>query len=121
MLYRCKTCDYEEARGCLPSVSCGLYLVFLLGIANACHSLALLWLRSLIGESSAASDEPVPWWIAVGISLIVIPTMLVVWVLAAIALKYLLELIEYLTFAWRKCPTCGQRRWSWGYTRGFGL
>jgi hypothetical protein len=35
--------------------------------------------------------------------------------------KFALELVEYLAFARRRCPTCGARRWSWGFTRGFGL
>jgi hypothetical protein len=37
------------------------------------------------------------------------------------AMKFFLELVEYLAFARRKCPQCGGRRWSRGFTRGFGL
>ncbi len=28
----------------------------------------------------------------------------------------LMKLIVYLSFFWRKCPTCGSRKWTWPIT-----
>jgi hypothetical protein len=118
VIYRCRVCEYEEARGCLPTVTCGLYLVFLLGLSAACIAAAARGLRVLVGERPAPA-EPVeaPWWVAV----VVVVAGLVLVVVGVAAVKFVLELVEYLSFAWRRCPRCGARRWSWGFTRGFGL
>ncbi|MFN3150954.1 hypothetical protein [Bremerella sp.] len=116
MYYRCRECKYEEARGCLPSATCGLYLLFLMGMTTAIGSFVAKMLR---GDGPR---EPFDfgWW-----NLLVIPIGffigLIVAFIGAIVLNYLFELIEYLAFALRKCPRCGSRKWSWGYTRGFGL
>ena len=32
MIYACRRCQYEEARGCIPTVSCGIFLIGLFGI-----------------------------------------------------------------------------------------
>jgi hypothetical protein len=71
-----------------------------------------------MGEPPAAA-EPVeaPWWVSV-IALIV---GLALGVAGVVVVNFTLELVEYLAFAWRRCPSCGARRWSWGFTRGFGL
>ena len=37
------------------------------------------------------------------------------------ALIYLPEWIERRRVRKRDCPSCGQRRWSWGFGRGMGL
>ena len=42
------------------------------------------------------------WW------LLAAPALLLLSVLLAFPLNWLLELIEWLAFCWRKCPQCGQ-------------
>jgi hypothetical protein len=39
----------------------------------------------------------------------------------ALILNWLLEAMEWLAFCFRKCPKCGKRHWSWGFTSGFSL
>jgi hypothetical protein len=58
-----------------------------------------------------------PWWVALIGTLLSCGAV----VLVAVALNLLLEAVEYLAFVRRSCPNCGARRWSWGFTSGFGL
>jgi hypothetical protein len=58
-----------------------------------------------------------PWWVWL-IAVIAGPILVIV---GMVLINFLLELFEYLAFAWRRCPQCRARRWSWGFTRGFGL
>jgi hypothetical protein len=58
-----------------------------------------------------------PWWAW----LILVPVNLVLAVLAGWLLDLLLQTIEWLLFARRRCPRCGGRRWSWGFTEGFWI
>ena len=58
-----------------------------------------------------------PWWAW----FLLIPAFLVVAVLGMWLLDKLFSGIEWLAFSRRRCPRCGKRRWSWGFTRGFGL
>lgn len=118
MIYCCRACQHEEARGCLPTATCGLYLMGLLSLAGVGVVLAARLVRGLLGPRPAPA-EPVaaPWWVdavavAVGVGLTLV---------GAVVLRFLLELVEWLAFAWRRCPACGARRWSWGFTRGFGV
>ena len=114
MIYRCKNCQYEEARGCLPTAMCGLYFLALMGVC------AFALVPVLHSQDAGRAVDGMGWW-----KLLIIPIVaiagFVVLVIAAIILDLFLGLIEYLAFAARKCPTCGKRRWSWGFTRGFGL
>ncbi len=55
------------------------------------------------------------WW------LLVIPAIPVLGVMGGFVLDVFLAAIEYLAFCWRRCPQCQCRRWSFGFTRGFGL
>ena len=114
--YKCRRCEHEEARGCLPTVSCGLYLLFLMGLTVGIGSIAV---RVIRGDSPRQALD-LGWW-----NLLAVPLGIVIGLVGAfvgaILLNYLFELIEYLAFALRKCPKCGARKWSWGYTRGFGL
>lgn len=125
MLYRCRCCAYEEARGCLPTVSCGIYLLGLMGLTGGMLVPALRYFRSLARASSDAAPalEPasgIGWW-----ALLVIPLAMalgfVVLFVGAMILNAIFELIEWLVFSCRRCPKCGRRRWSWGFTNGFGL
>lgn len=118
MIYCCRVCHREEPRGCLPTVSCGLYMIFLLCLSAGCVAVAARYLRALIGVQPAANQSVVtPWWVAV----VAVVVGLVLAVIGAVMVKFVLELVEYLAFALRRCPSCGARRWSWGFTRGFGL
>lgn len=118
MIYRCRRCQYEEARGCLPTVTSGLYMLFLLGLSTGGMAVGLVGLRMLVGEPPN-NDAPVPfpWWANV----LGVVVGLVLAGVGVVVVKYGLELLEYLMFAWRRCPQCGLRRWSWGFTRGFGM
>jgi hypothetical protein len=49
------------------------------------------------------------------------PLLLIASFAGALLLNLLLEGLEWLAFCLRKCPSCGGRKWSWGFTRGFGL
>ena len=50
-----------------------------------------------------------------------IPVLPVAAFFGAAILHLILEAIEWLAFCRRRCPSCGSRRWSWGFTSGFGL
>ncbi len=118
MIYRCRICKHEEARGCLPTATCGIYLAFLLILNFGCIAGAARGLRIWVGERPAPADPvEAPWW--VGVVAVVIG--LVLTVVGVMVVKFTLEMVEYLAFARRRCPSCRARRWSWGFTRGFGL
>lgn len=118
MLYRCKQCGYEEARGWLQTVSCGVYLLFLLLAFLGVAMVALTWLGgSLPLARRPDASPPGRWWAWV----IAIPATLLLGCAGAMALHYIMAFAEWATFARRRCPACGARRWSWGYSRGFGL
>ncbi|MCB9935997.1 MAG: hypothetical protein H6840_09925 [Planctomycetes bacterium] len=103
MMYCCKRCASKEGFGFLPTFSCGMLLVVHGGIASAAASfLSILLVRS---QDSA-------WWWAAW------PLFFVVGFLLSVCL---FELIEFLLIHLFKCPSCGARRWSWGFTEGFGL
>jgi hypothetical protein len=163
MIYQCRACRYEEPRGCLPTVSCGLYLMFLLFLSTWSFAGIAFGIRAvvenhrpsdtdarrgcLVGVPASAGlgaqdrlkaglqpDSPcerlyeapsdAPWWVgamAVFVVAAVLPIILALPFLGAACLKFLFELIEWLTFFRRRCPHCGSRKWSWGDTRGFGL
>lgn len=55
------------------------------------------------------------WW------LLAAPGVLLLSLVAAFLLSLLLEGLEWLAFCLRRCPSCGARNWSWGFTQGFGL
>ncbi len=38
-----------------------------------------------------------------------------------IPIAYALGLIEWVAYSWKRCPRCRNRKWSWGYTKGFEL
>ncbi len=42
-------------------------------------------------------------------------------IIGALATYYAMELSDFLLVHFCSCPKCGKHRWSWGYTRGFGL
>ncbi len=117
MYYRCRRCKYEEFRGCLLGVGCGVYYSALMGLAGA---FLLVLIENLADRRFWEILADLGWW-----NLLVLPPFLVFFVIwmfvGCVVLKFALELIEYLLFALRKCPRCGARRWSWGYIRGFGL
>ena len=106
MLYRCKCCQYSEGRGVLPGVTCGLFIL-------AQMTIAAFIVGALIPKGFLSGLGPWKW--------LGLPLLPVVAFFGALILNWLLEAIEWLAFCLRKCPQCGKRRWSWGYTGGFGL
>ena len=123
MIYRCGGCHYEEARGCLPTASCGLYLAGLMiltmgGMLGFMHALRALLLHQLpLPPADAPPPEPPPWWgICIGMPIILIAALI-----GMMLLDKTLSTVEWLLFARRRCPYCGARQWSSGFTRGFGL
>ena len=122
MWYRCKACGHEEARGLIPAASCGLYFFVIAGIGLGVILLAIHFLKRAATALHAQTTQPVqvgatPWWLWV----ILVPASIVFLVLLTVAMNWFLELLEYLAYAGRKCPKCGKRKWSWGFTKGFGL
>ena len=118
MIYRCRACQHEQARGCLPTATCGLYAIALLGLSVGCMAGVARGIRMLMGDPPPpAEPADAPWWVCVA-AVVVGPVLAVV---GMVVINFALELAEWLAFAWRRCPTCGARRWSWGFTRGFGL
>ncbi len=120
MIYRCLVCGYEEARGCLPTASCGLYLFLLLGLSAGCQAGVIHSINRVLRGTQRDLAQPQaedPWWVYVAICVL----GLLLLVVGAAVVKYLLEVVEYLVFARRRCERCGARRWSRGFTRGFGL
>jgi hypothetical protein len=57
------------------------------------------------------------WWAW----LLILPGSLIAAVIGGVLLDLILQTIEWLVFAVRRCPRCRARRWSWGFTQGFGL
>lgn len=118
MIYRCRTCDHEEARGFLPSASCFIYFVFLLALSVGSLILAVRGVRLAVGKPAApAEDETHSWWDWV----VGIPLGLLLILVGMLAIKFALEAVEWVAFCRRRCPACGSRKWSRGFTRGFGL
>ena len=124
MIYRCRCCNYEEERGFLPGVSCGMLLLAQMGFSAVLLISTVRYLRSLV---LTTPDSPIPspspgmgWWALVIIPLMMIVGFVVLFV-AAMILNALMEFMEWCAFSLRRCPECSRRRWSWGFTRGFGL
>ena len=118
VIYRCRGCGAEEARGCLPSATCGLYFIGVLALSVGLLAGLVRLIRLRLGQAVASAEEAAaPWW--VDVSAYVIGFVLIV--ACAWAVNFALESAEWLLFARRRCPECGGRRWSRGFTRGFGL
>jgi hypothetical protein len=107
MIYRCKSCGHEEARGCLPSATCGIYMLALVG----------LWLGIIAAEVPRLIASRPRWWAW----LLIVPGSLLIAIIGGVLLDFALQLVEWAAFVLRRCPQCRRRRWSWGFTRGFGL
>lgn len=118
MIYRCRKCQYEEARGWLPCVASGLYLMFLLALATGLLALVSMVVRAWLSNLPSNNDSfTTSWWMwcigaAVGFIIAFASVFLV---------KFTLEFLEHLVFVRKQCPNCKARNWSWGFTKGFGL
>ena len=88
MVYRCLHCNHAEARGCLPTVSCGLYLIVLFAIASS----MLFSLVPLLAPEGLGW-----WWLAAG------PILLAASVALSIALNWTLEFLEWAAFVLLDC------------------
>src|SRR5437016_3430334 len=99
MLSRCKACGLEVARGCLPTASCGCYLLLLPVLSVGCLLAAVEGLRFLLGLPVLPQGELPPWWYWS----ISVPFSLILLFLGTVALKRAFELIEYLAISCRPC------------------
>jgi hypothetical protein len=106
MHYRCTKCELTECRGLLPGATCGLLMFAQIGIAAAT---ILAVIPRIFGPGLGW------WWLAAA------PAAVALSLPAAYLLDLVLEGIEWLLFCLRRCPSCGARSWSWGFTQGFGL
>ena len=106
MLHRCKSCSYETSAGILPTCSCGMLLVppVALALAVTIGVTKIAW----ASWGYLAFLVPVPLFLVTSVPLIVI-------------FNCTLEFIDWVVALLKRCPKCHRRRWSWGYTRGFGL
>jgi hypothetical protein len=123
MIYRCRLCDHEVMAGCLPTVTCGLYFVFLLNLSFGCMAGAVYGIRFILVGDRPGPAEPakIPLWGAIVLMLVGVAALVGI-IVGMVVIKYLLELAEYLAFVrWQQCPQCGGRSWTRGFTRGFGL
>ena len=106
MIYTCKACGFSEGRRIRPSTACGMLLIVYMGLAFA----PLLTIMRLI------FPEGLGWWWLLGG-----PALFATSLIMSFFIGFCVELIEWLLFCCRKCSICGKRKWSWGYTQGFGL
>ena len=116
MYYKCRCCNHEETRGCLPTATCGLYFLFLMGLTVAIGIFIVRLLRS----DASGQPHDLGWWDLVLFPVAMFAGLILV-LIGAMFLNFTFELIEYLAFSLRRCPRCRSRKWSWGYSRGFGL
>ena len=95
-----------------------MYLMFLMFVSMGIMIAAVHGFKAWLGIPPAPADQAgPPWWFFV----ISIPVSFALALGGAYVLDVVLAWIEYLAFCRRKCPVCGGRRWSRGFTRGFGL
>ncbi len=106
MIYQCKMCNMERGMGFLPGATCGIYFFPLMTFA------AVLILKVI----PQGHLNGLGWWWVVGV-----PVLLVVAFIGGYILDLALSLVEWILVHIARCPHCGGRRWSWGFTRGFGL
>ena len=106
MIYKCRNCDHEEGFGVLPGVSCGLMIAGQMGLA----------VGFLITIIPRLFPDGLGWW-----WLLAAPLVIVLSLPGALLLNLILELLERVAITFFKCPRCGSRAWSWGFTSGFGL
>jgi hypothetical protein len=116
MIYRCKKCNFEEKRGFLPGVSCGLLFLALIGLWVFAFAIIVPVVHHIYRRSLPQTLQ-----VFLAHDWLVMLAAFPVSVVGAIALYALLEAVEWLVFARRRCANCGARHWSWGFTRGFGL
>lgn len=106
MIYKCLDCEFREGRGVLPGVSCGILMLLEMGVATLLISFVA---RALL------PDDLGWWW------LLIAPVLFVLALPAGYLVAVALAALEWLVFSLRRCPRCGARRWSFGFTEGFGL
>lgn len=116
MQYRCLNCKNSFDRGILPCASCGLYFIILLGISLSVLQLLVFGFAHMAGFRNVDVMKFLNEWACV----IAVPGFVAALLVSAM-LNFIAEALEYLAMKWRKCPQCGQRNWSWGFTSGFGL
>ena len=85
----------------MPASLCGLLLFPMLGGGLLMSSITLAALKEAIGWLS---------WLAA----------IVAFGVGAAIVSFTMDLSDFVFAHCRRCPRCGSRKWSWGYTRGFG-
>ena len=106
MHYTCRNCRHEVEWGWLPAASCGL--LFFTEIAIAAFFILPLVHRCFPNGLGL-------WWF------LGVPVVLILSILGGLAINYILEFAEWSLIYLHPCPSCRRRKWSWGFTRGFGL
>jgi len=101
MIYRCRTCNEEAQAGWMPASTWGMLLFPMFGGGALLASI-----------TRAALTDAIPWlsWLAA----------LVAFGVGAAIVSYTMDLSDFLLAKRKRCANCGSRKWSWGYTRGFG-
>jgi hypothetical protein len=102
MLYCCNRCHFERAAGFLPTTTCGFLVIPPMAIG-------IVVVRILEVRTGTSLGW---WWLPVGLATVYLAPAIFILVLAA---------IEWCGVHGRRCPDCGARSWSFGYTKGFGL
>lgn len=102
MIYRCKKCNNEMQAGWMPSSTCGILLLPMLGGGALMASIMWGALAEISGWLS---------WIAA----------IVAFGVGAVMVSLTMDLSDFLLAHCKRCSHCGSRKWSWGHTRGFGL
>lgn len=103
---RCRSCQTVVARGCLPTVSCGVLASMYLGFGGG--------ISLVIG---VRIWRHYPWWATA----LAAPFLLILTIALILFFAYTFQFIEWLIVRLTHCPSCRRRRWSRGYTKGFGL
>lgn len=97
-LVRCKACGRQIQVGLMPTTTCGLLL--LLPLSLALVTSILLWPRF--------------GWLSLFLAVLV-------FLATRLLMDHVPRSLEYLWARRIRCPGCGQRKWSYPFTEGFGL
>jgi uncharacterized membrane protein len=107
-LVRCRNCDHEQDAGFMPAVTTGMVPVLSIVLAGTAAYEVFGLLKSY------------------GHGLIIkiigtLGTFALACVIFLLVIDFVTHGVDWLIAMRRKCPECGERKWSFPYTSGFGL